>query len=276
MTRASALALLVAAPVALAQTPPLPVAPPASPPVTVGPDRSGSPTGAALAPRPAGPRPAPDSALAVLQADPAFQYDRPVAEQPSLADRFWRWLAEHVLGPILQGSTTRAGQGAWLVLAVLVLVAVALRLFRAGLGGVFGRRDRAASDAADPLLGVEDIAAVDLDALLADAVAQTDWRAAVRLRYLVALQQMDGRGLIRWGRDKTNRALVREAAARGGADVGRAFADVTRAFESVWYGGLAVDAGRWARVDARFRRLDDAVAAVPARPRDAAREAAPA
>ena len=252
MTRLAVLLVL------LAQT--VPGAPPASPEppnrtVTVPPPH-------ARAPRPAAVRAVPDSALAAIRADPAFRYDRPVAEQPSLADRFWRWVGENVLGPLLRGSGSTAGQAFWLVAALLVLAAAGAYLFRHGVGGIFGRRDLPA-DAEDPLLGVADIATVDLAALLAAALARTDWRAAVRLRYLVALQRLDARGLVRWSRDKTDRAFVREATLAGGADVGRAVGDVVRAFQIVWYGGLAVDAARWARADARFARLDAAVEALP-------------
>ena len=240
-----------------------PLAPPAlrpdTPRPTLPPATAETPvrtTQRARAPRAGAVRPLPDSALAAVRADPAYRYDTPEAEQPSLLDRFWRWVARTLLAPLARGSSTRAGQGAWLVAAVLVLAAVAVRLFQTGLGGVFGRRGPALADGADPLLGVDDIAAVDLPGLLAAALGRDDWRAAVRLRFLVALQRLDARGTVAWSRDKTNQAFVREATVRGGADVGHALGDVTRAFESVWYGGLAVDAARWRCVEARFERLD--------------------
>ena len=209
-------------------------------------------------------RPLPDSALAAIRADPAYRYDAPEAEKPSLWALFQRWIFENIILPLLKGSSTRAGQGVWGILAVLVLLAVAAALYYAGLGGVFGRRDARAGDGADPLLGIDDIATVDLEALLAGATARQDWRAAVRLRYLVTLQRLNARGLVAWSRDKTNRAFVREAATRGGIDVGCALGDVTRAFEVVWYGGLGVDAARWARIAERFERLEAAVAVAPA------------
>lgn len=261
MTRLALVLVLAQTPLAPSPlAPPRPALPPAAAEVPV---RTRGPL---RAPLPGAVRPLPDSALAAVRADPAYRYDAPEAEQPSLLDRFWRWVARTFLAPLARGSSTRAGQGVWLTVAVLVLAAVAVRLFQTGLGGVFGRRGPAATDGADPLLGVDDIAAVDLAGLLAGALARDDWRAAVRLRFLVALQRLDARGTVAWSRDKTNQAFVREATARGGADVGRALGDVTRAFESVWYGGLAVDAARWRRVEARFERLDGLLAGPAPRP----------
>ena len=239
---------------------PLPAPTPARPPEAVVRDaRPRAAPGGASAPRPAARRPAP-AALAELRRDPAYRYDRPVAEQPSVLERLMAWIGENLLGPLFRFSATDGGTGFWLVVAALVLLAVALRVTQTGLGGVFGRRSSALADGADPLLGVADIASVDLPALLAAAVARREWRAAVRLRYLVALQRLDALGLAEWAPDKTNRTFVREATARGGADVGRAFGDVTRAFETVWYGGAGVDAARWARVGDRFDGLDAALA----------------
>ncbi len=264
MTRRLALLLLLAAPAAAQPRVPLPEAAPALPPEATLAPRARPEAAAARAPRPAMERPVPD-ALAGMRQDARYRYDRPVAERPSLWERFWTWVFETLIAPLLQASGTRSGQGFWVVVAVLVLAAVAFRLTQTGIGGIFGRRSATDGDGVDPLLGVEDIATVNLPALLTAALAKREWRAAVRLRYLESLQRLDRRGLIAWSRDKTNRTFVREAQSAGGLDVGRDFSDVTRAFETVWYGGLPVDERLWARIDARFERLDAALAAAPAR-----------
>ena len=213
---------------------------------------------------PARPRPVPD-ALADLRDDPDFQYDRPEAETPSLWDRFWAWVARTFLRPIGQGIESKPTQWALMALAVCALLYVLLRVMRGEGSGLFGRTDLAGGSASDPLLDVDDIEAVDLDARLAEALRTADHRAAVRLRYLLALQRLAERGLVEWARDKTNRTYVLEARQAGGAEIGRAFADVTRVFDHVWYGGLAVDAARYGRFAARFDRLDGLLARSPAR-----------
>ncbi|MDT0630413.1 DUF4129 domain-containing protein [Rubrivirga litoralis] len=216
------------------------------------------------------PRAVPDSLLGALAADPAFQYDRPVAEQPSLWDRFWRWFAETFLSPALDGLVSRPVAALLMALAALAAVWVVLRLVRGEGSRVFGRRDLAPG-ASDPLLDVDDLQGVDLAGRLRQALAGGDHRAAVRLRYLLALQEMEDAGLVVWSREKTNRTYVAEAR-RADAAVGGAFAEATRVFDWVWYGGLAVDADRYGRFEARFDRLDAALGR-PARP--AGRTAAP-
>ena len=231
-----------AAPPAADVAPPPP--PPAPPGVRLGTDR-------------VEPRPVPDSLLRALAADPAFQYDRPLAEQPSLWERFKRWVVETFLTPALEGAVSRPVQVLLMALAAGAAVWVVLRLVRGEGSRVFGRRDLAGG-ASDPLLDVDDLQTVDLAGRLRAALAQSDHRAAVRLRYLLALQRLDDEGLVAWSREKTNRAYVAEAR-RADAGAGRAFAEATRVFDWVWYGGLAVDAARYARFEATFDRLDAAL-----------------
>jgi hypothetical protein len=207
------------------------------------------------------PRATPEDALAEIRADPAFRYDRPVSEQPSLWDRFLAWFFRHVIAPFFETSTTPGGRAIWFVVGALVLLAALLRIFRADLGGLFGLRDAALAAGAEPLLDVENIAEADLRTLLRRALDAEDWRGALRLRYLLALQTLAARGAIAWARDKTNRAYVAEVRQAGDAPLARAFADATRVFDYVWYGGLPVDAARHASLAARFERLDEALAA---------------
>lgn len=201
-------------------------------------------------------RPVPEDALEALRADPAFQYDDPEAETPSLWDRFWMWVARTFLGPIEQGVTSKPTQYGLMALTAIVLLWVLIRFLRGEGSGLFGRKDVASPEASDPLLDVEDIETVDLGSRLADAIRDGDHRTAVRLRYLLALQRLAQSGYIEWARDKTNRTYVLEARQSAGNEVGRAFADVTRVFDHVWYGGLSVDAARYARFEGRFDQLD--------------------
>lgn len=202
------------------------------------------------------PREVPQPQLDELRAEERFQYDRPEAEQPSFWDRFWAWFIRTFLQPVGEGITSRPTRWGLMALAGAVFLWVLVRLLRGEGSGLFGRKDLDAAEAGELLLDVEDIEAVDLDARLADVLREGDHRAAVRLRYLLALQRLSQRGHIDWARDKTNRTYVVETRQSAGSEVARAFADVTRVFDHVWYGGLGVDADRYGRFAQRFDQLD--------------------
>ena len=239
--------------VVLAAQIPTPAPAPAMGPVPPDPVAAVAPRGLA-APPPAEVREAP-ARLDALRDDPAFQYDRPEAETPSLWDRFWAWAKRTFLDPIGQGASKPIGYGL-MALAAGVLVWVLVRVLRGEGSGLFGRQDVGTAEASGPLLDVEDIETVDLASRLRQSLRDGDHRSAIRLRYLLALQRLARDGHVEWARDKTNRTYVSEARASAGADAGRAVADVTRVFDHVWYGGLGVDAARYERFAARFDRLD--------------------
>jgi hypothetical protein len=90
--------------------------------------------------------------------------------------------------------------------------------------------------------------AIDFAARLDAAVADGEYRRAVRLLYQQALQRLDRAGAIAWRPSKTNRTYVHEV----DADLRPEFETLTRLFERVWYGGTAVDGRRFGQVRARF------------------------
>jgi hypothetical protein len=145
------------------------------------------------------------------------------------------------------------------VLGVLGLAWALYRLVGGEGGGPFARRDRRRGDDAGPLLDVEEIADVDLDALLSEARAAGRQRDVVRYRYLLALQALAARGAITWRRDKTNRHYASEVRQSTPALAG-VFDDASRVFAWVWYGDHPLDGPAAPAAEGALDRLDEALA----------------
>lgn len=207
----------------------------------------------------------PPDELRAIQTDPAYRYDDPVLEPPSLWARL-KAAVVRLLERMFEAVGPTGFKWIGITLGVVAVGWALARLLRADVGGLFGRDDRRA-DAAGPLLDVEDIAEVDLAALLAEARARYDYRAALRLRYLLLLQTLAAAGAIVWARDKTNRTYATELRAwdaEGGGPLAPPFARATRLFERVWYGGLDVTEARFVQLDADADAVERALAPVPA------------
>jgi len=190
----------------------------------------------------------PDDVLRPYRDDPAYHYLR--AQAPaSWWDRFKQWLWERLTAPF---RSQAAGPVTRVLLYVLVAAAVGyalLRLLRMDAGGLFYARP------ADGRLRMEeegDLAGLDLDRLIDEAVTVGDYRRAVRLSYLRLLQHLSARGLITWRAEKTNRDYAEEL---GASPLRAPFARLTALFDHVWYGDFPVDAALFARVHADFDRL---------------------
>lgn len=85
---------------------------------------------------------------------------------------------------------------------------------------------------------IEDIEAVDLNALLEEALAQKDYRLALRIQFLRILQALTTSNQILWKPHKTNRTYVSEIANRETKFSFKKLADI---FEYVWYGVIDID-----------------------------------
>lgn len=205
------------------------------------------------------PRTVPEAELQRYRNDPRYQYADvgPQSRGPSLLSRLWMWLERFLFRPMSEATGPLFWQVVRIVLAGLIIAFLLSRLLGVNLGGLFRRHASGPSGAeAGPLLDVDDIEAVDLDRLLADAVTARQHRDAVRYRYLRVLQRLAAAGLVDWQKNKTNRDYLREVRRSDAEDLVAPFAEVTRLFAWVWYGAATVDDERAARIAHRFEQVE--------------------
>ncbi|MBO0934081.1 DUF4129 domain-containing protein [Fibrella aquatilis] len=185
-----------------------------------------------------------------------YQYGTDLTDpSENVVERFLRWLFDH-LRTIL--SVQRYGAaGQYLVLLVIGGLAVWL-LYKADiLADVFTwAKPRAVATPYDVL--DENIHVIDFSQRISDAVAQRNYRMAVRLLYLQTLKRLTDAGRIAWQADKTNRQYVYELATNAPANsTARAeFEALTTQFEYVWYGDFPVDDVRYERIREQSQAFD--------------------
>lgn len=185
------------------------------------------------------------SALNRFKKDPQFNYnDREGAGEMSFLERVWIWLMQTLFGWMQHAHVDGTWMGLFLTIlkylfyaaVVALVVFVVIKAIGLDVGNLFGRKakqiDIPYSEA------IEDINAIDFDAELEKALAQHNYRLAVRLLYLHALKQLDSLQLIRWQMDKTNAAYINELTDPSQKQV---FGLITRQFEYVWYGNFNID-----------------------------------
>jgi hypothetical protein len=106
-------------------------------------------------------------------------------------------------------------------------------------------------DASQPIENIEEL---DIHALLQQALAQGNYRLAVRLYYLSLLKSLNQVGLITWKKDKTNREYLTELFSKD-----QYFDDVrklTLAYEQVWYGEHAITQESFQQLTVRFETVN--------------------
>ncbi len=184
-------------------------------------------------------------ALTKFSKNPDFNYaDHAGAGEMSLLEKIWLWIKD-----VLFGWTKNAHiDGTWAGLIFTVLkyllyaaalafvIFIVIKAIGIDFTSLLRRRSRKTDIAYTE--SIEDINAIDFDDELEKALAQNNYRLAVRLLYLHCLKQLSDLQLIHWQIDKTNSAYVNELADPSQKQV---FRIITRQFEYVWYGNFSID-----------------------------------
>lgn len=98
----------------------------------------------------------------------------------------------------------------------------------------------------------ENLQEADLEDPIRQAVAAGDYPLAVRLYYLSILKELSLKKHIRWKRDKTNGAYLRELA---GSPLFSTVQEVTLAFERVWYGKVELNHPDFLQLETKFKNV---------------------
>ncbi|HMJ68307.1 MAG TPA: DUF4129 domain-containing protein [Cyclobacteriaceae bacterium] len=106
----------------------------------------------------------------------------------------------------------------------------------------------------DITVPVENIEEVDIEGLLKQALANGDFRLAVRVHYLLLLKKLNQAEFIIWKKDKTNRDYLSELYGRDTVydDVRK----LTLAYELVWYGERGVSHDSFQRISGEFESVN--------------------
>lgn len=196
----------------------------------------------------------PNDALMPYLNDDVFLYDRqPTAMSFWQLLQLWLWQQVQKMGwedtyPLLK----KLALGALVCLGLWLLIR---QLFGAHLRGLFYH------DKSKPILQFADeeehIESIDFGLRIQQAVAQEDYRSAVRLYYLRALQTLADQDLIYWKVDKTNQDYVREL---GASPLRPSFAEITRHFEYIWYGDVSLEESAFGRTENFFHQFEREIA----------------
>jgi len=182
--------------------------------------------------------------------DSEFNYtDHAGAGETSFWVRLWQWIWQHIFGWI--GRSKYGGtifEYTLLAAGIILVVYVVskslgidpIQLFRGGSRKI----DIPYSES------IEDINAINFDEEIEKAIAQKDYRIAVRLLYLRSLKQLSDLQLIHWQIDKTNSTYVNELA---DPSQKQTFSLITRQFEYAWYGNFMIDKQAFINISLLFQ-----------------------
>lgn len=98
----------------------------------------------------------------------------------------------------------------------------------------------------------ENLETADLEKFLREALAQKQFKSAVRIYYLMILKELFQRGFIKWKKGKTNYEYLSEMSDRKEFAY---FQSLTKAFEIVWYGDVEITESDYAAISPSFNNM---------------------
>ena len=179
-----------------------------------------------------------------------FIYDDVVQPSMSWWDRFWRWIWQ-MIGRLLDGKVS--GSIIKYVLIALLVVAVVyavIKIIGLDLKLLTGKSKVVEIPYEESL---ENIHEIDFDAQLEQAVANANYRLAVRLLYLRTLKNLSDKNLIDWKLEKTNQTYVAELA---NDTYKNEFTNLTNQFEYIWYGEFFIDKNSFEPINQSFQSFN--------------------
>lgn len=186
-----------------------------------------------------------------------FNYNIKDGESQNLLARFLNWFFNWLRQAFGIDIPPGAGEIIEFVIYILLGVLAIYLLVRFLLG------ERAATfftrgnkHIASFNINEEKIQQTDFDGLIKDALAQNNYRDAIRFLYLKALKNLSQSNIIDWHFEKTNTDYYNEIADE---DIKKAYSKVSYLYDYVWYGEFPVDEKSFNDAMDRFKVLDNLI-----------------
>lgn len=168
--------------------------------------------------------------------DKDFRYFEDPESTKTLWERLMEWLKRQFLKLTEYDSYNTAWDIFIYLLIALAVVAIVFGIYKSEIKGLFlSNKNKNKLNVSEYL---EDIHTIDYEKMIEQAIANKNFRYAIRLNYLRSLKILSDKELIYWKIDKTNREFLREIKLN---NLKSKFEKITNDFESIWYGGFEID-----------------------------------
>ncbi|RLJ62423.1 hypothetical protein CLV86_2028 [Lacinutrix venerupis] len=192
----------------------------------------------------------------------AFNYEEKVADEDSLWTKFKRWLK----GILYRFFSSIFGMDAatgilWFILRVLPYIVLAILIFLLirfflkvnSRNLIYGEQKKAEILFTDEEQIIKN---ENINALIAEAVKQNDYRLAIRYYYLLVIKELSENNIIDWQQQKTNEDYIKEIKTNS---IQMQFEKITKIYDYIWYGEFKIDAIKFENLKLNFINLNNQV-----------------
>ncbi|MGR7811851.1 DUF4129 domain-containing protein [Lacinutrix undariae] len=193
--------------------------------------------------------------------DEAFNYNEDVADN-TIIDNIKRWL-RNVIQRVLEALFGVGNVGGilyfifnivpYIILAILLFFLVKFFLKVNSRSIISGKQKSATVKFTEDEHIIKN---EDINALILEAIAQQNFRLAIRYYYLLSLKSLTDKELILWQQQKTNTDYISEIET---ATLKTDFKAITKIYDYVWYGEFEIDEIKFESLKTAFHKLDKTI-----------------
>lgn len=141
----------------------------------------------------------------------------------------------------------------YIILIVIAIIIISKLFLKSNTTSFFSKKSK---DLAPISFEEEHIELIDLEALISNALAQSDYRLAIRYMYLKALKNLSLNNLINWHFDKTNIDYQNELTSQ---KLKKQFGTVSYLYDHIWYGEFGLDEEGFRKAKNEFDQLSKSI-----------------
>ncbi|SHI44822.1 hypothetical protein SAMN04487911_10297 [Arenibacter nanhaiticus] len=187
----------------------------------------------------------------------AFEYDRKSGVSENFLSRVLHWISakmEDFFDITLPANVLILLETIiYLLLGLLAIYLVIRFLIRENIRSLFIKKTRPIIDLK---LSEEELENLDLDLLIQKAVAQKNYRLAIRYHHLKSLKNLSQKEVIAWHADKTNLEYQQEIKS---SQLLLIFKEVSYLYDYIWYGEQQIDAIAYRAASLKFMTFNKIV-----------------
>jgi hypothetical protein len=186
-----------------------------------------------------------------------FNYDVKTGESQNLLSRFFNWIGrglKNVFGINLSPETLKLLEYfIYFIMGGLVIYLLVRVLVNEKFNSIFTKKAKTVFDID---LAEQHIESLDLDALLKTALANKDYRLAVRYQFLRVLKRLSQKDIIDWHFDKTNLDYQNEIKQQ---HLQSGFKEVAYLYDYIWYGEQPINEIKYNAAKQKFKILNNLI-----------------
>lgn len=186
--------------------------------------------------------------------DKDFRYFEDPESTMTLWERLMEWLKRQFYKLTEYDSYYTAWDIFIYILIALAVVAIVFGIYKSEIKGLFFSNKNKLNVSEH----LEDIHSIDYEKMIEEAIANKNYRYAIRLNYLRSLKKLSDKEIIYWKVEKTNREFLREIKLNS---LKSKFEKITTDFESIWYGGFEIDHSAYMHLQNYYSDFDSTVEA---------------